>query len=99
MTSLLIAQQYQIPEVMICFHNKLLRGNRTRKVNSTEMFAFDSPNCGHLADIGVNFNVHWHNMLNHQSYGPFTTFKNMRTDIATYSCSPMFDLDICKAIF
>jgi len=34
LTSLMIAGQYQIPEVMVCFNNKLLRGNRARKVNT-----------------------------------------------------------------
>ena len=32
--SLLVAGQYTIPEVMIYFGDKLLRGNRARKVNS-----------------------------------------------------------------
>lgn len=35
--SLLVAGQYTIPEVMIFFGNKLLRGNRARKVNSAQL--------------------------------------------------------------
>ena len=34
--SLLIAGHYFIPEVMIYFNNKLLRGNRTTKISASE---------------------------------------------------------------
>ena len=33
-----------VPEVCIFFHDRLLRGNRTNKVNSAGLLAFDSPN-------------------------------------------------------
>lgn len=34
LTALMIASQYSIPEVMVSFNNVLLRGNRSRKVNT-----------------------------------------------------------------
>ena len=38
---------------MIYFNNKLLRGNRSIKVNSSSFDAFDSPNVAPLVTVGV----------------------------------------------
>lgn len=56
-SALIIAGNYVIPEVCIFFGNKLLRGNRTVKVSSNSLDAFDSPNVPPLAQIGINVNV------------------------------------------
>lgn len=42
-----------IAEVCVCFGRHVLRGNRTTKVNATELDAFDSPNFPPLAEIGT----------------------------------------------
>lgn len=52
-TSLVIAGNYQIPEVCLFFGNELFRGNRATKISSDELIAFDSPNYPHLAEAGV----------------------------------------------
>ena len=44
----------RIPEVAIYFGSKLLRGNRSTKVNSESFEAFDSPNMEPLALAGIN---------------------------------------------
>ncbi len=41
-----------IPEVVICFGDVILRGNRARKMSTTSWHGFDSPNCAHLGRIG-----------------------------------------------
>ncbi|MCX7697230.1 MAG: type I asparaginase [Bacteroidales bacterium] len=43
-----------VPEVAICFENKLFRGNRTAKINAENFDAFLSPNYPLLAEIGVH---------------------------------------------
>ncbi len=43
-----------VPEVTLCFENKLYRGNRTTKVNAEHFQAFMSGNFPVLAEIGVN---------------------------------------------
>ena len=48
----------RVPEVCIYFSGKLLRGNRSTKVNSEGFNAFDSFNCPHLADAGVTIVYH-----------------------------------------
>lgn len=43
-----------VPEVAICFENKLFRGNRAAKINAENFDAFISPNYPLLAEIGVH---------------------------------------------
>jgi len=47
-----------VPEVGICFGNKLFRGNRTTKFNSENFGAFISVNYPLLAEIGVYIRYH-----------------------------------------
>lgn len=42
-----------VPEVCICFGNKLYRGNRTSKVSAEDFKAFRSPNLPPLAEAGI----------------------------------------------
>lgn len=53
-TSLILAGNYQVPEVCIYFNGKLLRGNRSSKLKSVGLDAFDSPNYPALAEIGIH---------------------------------------------
>ena len=43
-----------VPEVAICFENKLFRGNRTSKLNAENFEAFVSGNYPLLAEVGVH---------------------------------------------
>lgn len=43
-----------VPEVAICFENRLLRGNRTSKFNAENFDAFVSGNYPPLAEVGVH---------------------------------------------
>ena len=47
-----------VPEVCIYFSGKLLRGNRSTKINADGFNAFDSFNYPHLGDAGVNIVYH-----------------------------------------
>jgi len=44
----------RVPEVCICFDNRLMRGNRTTKISSDEFKAFRSPNLPPLAEAGIS---------------------------------------------
>lgn len=61
--SLLIASQYQVPEVCLYFNNRLLRGNRTQKINASGFDAFASPNYPPLGSIGVDISIDWDRVL------------------------------------
>jgi L-asparaginase len=47
-----------VAEVTVCFGEKLLRGNRARKVSTTGWQAFDSPNYPPLATLSERVHVH-----------------------------------------
>lgn len=63
LAALLIAGTYNIPEVVLYFHDKLLRGNRASKVSSNQMGAFDSVNCDPLGSFNVTLAVRWSMVL------------------------------------
>ena len=48
---------YDIPEVLICFGDRLFRGNRTKKMSIESFQSFESPNFPPLANIGLNVNI------------------------------------------
>jgi L-asparaginase len=54
---------YNIPEVSICFGNKLFRGNRAKKTSIESFQSFESPNYPPLATIGLNVNISEHFFL------------------------------------
>lgn len=56
-SALIIAGNYVIPEVTVFFGSKLYRGNRTIKVSSASLDAFDTPNVSCLANVGINVEV------------------------------------------
>jgi L-asparaginase len=58
-TAMLIAADFMIPEVCLCFGSKLLRGNRATKVNADGFDAFDSPNFPALGAVGIEIKINW----------------------------------------
>ena len=52
-----------VPEVAICFDNKLFRGNRTSKYSAENFEAFVSGNYPELAEVGVHIRYHHHQIL------------------------------------
>jgi len=58
-TAMLIAANFAIPEVCLCFGSKLLRGNRAIKVDAEGFEAFASPNFPALGSVGIEIKVNW----------------------------------------
>ena len=46
-----------IPEVLITFGQKILRGNRAKKISITNYTAFDTPNYPLIGEIGINIQI------------------------------------------
>ncbi|MGI6730421.1 MAG: asparaginase [Anaerovoracaceae bacterium] len=67
--ALMIAGNYQIPEVCLYFGSKLLRGNRSTKVSADDLIAFDSPNYPCLAEAGVRIVLNEKNFWQPESKG------------------------------
>lgn len=61
-TALQMASTPAISEVCICFHGRLLRGNRARKLKTSDLDAFDSPNLPWLGQAGIHIELR-HDLL------------------------------------
>jgi L-asparaginase len=58
-TSLLVAATEKIPEVTLCFGDRLVRGCRSVKISAAGFDAFDSPNFPPLGAVGVDIEIDW----------------------------------------
>ena len=96
--ALLIAGNYQIPEVCIYFGNKLLRGNRTTKISTCKLAAFDSPNYGPLAELGVNFQIYWNRVIRFNFEGKIKIFTEMCEDISMINIIPCLNIRVIESI-
>ena len=54
----------ELPEVLITFGQKILRGNRAKKISITNYNAFDSPNYPLIGEIGINIQINHEYVLN-----------------------------------
>lgn len=63
-----------IPEVAICFHDTLFRGNRATKMSISDFNAFESPNFPPLVKVGLEMEVHHHLLLKKSSEQIFHFF-------------------------
>lgn len=77
-----------VPEVSICFQNKLYRGNRTRKYNAEYFDAFESPNYPQLADIGININYNYQAINYSKQTKPAKFNTQLDTNIAVLKLFP-----------
>lgn len=78
-----------VPEVCICFENKLFRGNRTTKYTSENFSAFSSPNYPVLADVGIHIKYDYnaiHRFLPEE--GPLNVHTDMDTNVAILKIFP-----------
>lgn len=77
-------------EVTIFFHDRLIRGCRATKVNTSKLLAFDSPNLDPLAEIGINIQENEH-LFRPPPRGPFRVRSEMDTRLITLRLVPGFD--------
>lgn len=87
--SLVIAGHFMIPEVCLYFNNRLLRGNRATKVSATDFDAFDSRNCGPLAEVeSQRTRVHWERIVKPCAVNGFAV--RAQADTAHVACLRIF---------
>lgn len=77
-----------VPEVCIFFNGKLLRGNRSTKINAEGFHAFDSFNYPHLCDVGINFSFHDHHILEPNYDKPMVPHLKMDPNVIVFSLFP-----------
>lgn len=95
-TSMIIAAEYDVPEVCIYFGGKLIRGNRSKKVSSDMLIAFGSPNYEPLAEAGVSISVNKKRVRMEEADLNFCTFKN--NQIAILKIFPGIQFEIFENI-
>ena len=95
--SIIFAMCSEFPEVCILFNDKLLRANRSVKVNSVALDAFDSPNFPPLATLGAF--IHERKDLSlPQPRSPFTVHKKLEAKVIVIKLVPGFDDDAIVVI-
>ncbi|KRX95090.1 L-asparaginase [Trichinella pseudospiralis] len=97
--SLIIAGNYDIPEVTIYFNSKLFRGNRTTKYDNNSLDAFCSPNVPPLATMDIRVNVHWEAVFRSTEMKKMTVQVQMNPNIALLRIFPSISCDCIKAFF
>ena len=103
-TSIEIASAYHkdgtpiVPEVCIYFSGKLLRGNRSTKINADGFHAFDAFNYPHLADAGVNIIYHEEYILKPDYEKPMKPHFVMDPNVVVFTLFPGIQENIVRHI-
>jgi L-asparaginase len=73
LASLIVASSSTIPEVMVVFSNKIIRGNRSKKISSNKLNAFESPNIRNIGNFGYSAQPNYNKgMIRDASMGFFS---------------------------
>lgn len=86
-----------IPEVSICFNDRLLRGNRSTKLSTRDFEGFDSPNYGHLADLEEHIHVH-HRRIRTSNGEPMHLKKYQNSRVLDLSLFPGLSSETLKRL-
>lgn len=76
-----------VPEVAICFENKLYRANRTSKLNAENFKAFVSGNYPLLGEVGVQIKYH-RNLIMKPNFKKLKVLKELDENIAILKIFP-----------
>lgn len=93
--ALYLAAHAAIPEVCVYFHNRLLRGNRSRKMNASGFDAFDSPNYPELALMGTEIRIR-HELLLQKPVKPLFVRRIEPPMIGTLSLFPGISAEVVR---
>jgi L-asparaginase len=86
-----------IPEVCICFENKLYRGNRTNKFNAENFEAFVSGNYPALAKVGVYIRYKKHLILK-PNFKKLKVHYNLDSNVAILKLFPGISENVVRAM-
>ncbi len=97
-TAMVLAANYEIPEVSLFFGDHLFRGCRSTKVSATRFDAFDSPDYPPLATVGTSietFDEHIRPATNDKDSG-LTVRPINPAEVAAFRIFPGLSIDILK---
>jgi L-asparaginase len=75
-----------VPEVIIVFGQRILRGNCAKKISATRYDAFDTSNLAHLGEIGLNINLDTQRLL--KPKGPLEQITGFSSKVAMFPVYP-----------
>lgn len=96
-SALILAGNYAIPEVCIFFATKLMRGNRTIKVSTSALDAFDSPNVAPIANIGISVHIDYRMIFRPRAVSKFTVHGEMSENVGLLRIFPSISAATIKA--
>lgn len=94
---MIFAGHSDFPEVCICFNDKVFRANRTTKVNSHALDAFDSPNFPPLATLGTSISEQ-RELSRQQPRGPLKVHRMLDAHIIVIKLVPGFNDEAIEAL-
>lgn len=86
-----------IPEVCICFENKIYRGNRTFKNNAENFQAFMSPNYPPLAEVGVKIKYNYDAIIK-PNFKKLSVIKKLNRNIAVLKLFPGIRPEVIRSV-
>lgn len=86
-----------VPEVAICFDNKLFRGNRTSKFNAENFSAFVSGDYPYLAEVGVKIKYNKENILK-PNFRKLKMHKELESNISILKLFPGINENTIRCI-
>lgn len=87
-----------LPEVCIFFRDALLRGNRTRKVDSSNYAGFDAPNSEPLAIAGSEIKFYYEHIQPIRTDDAFHIDTKMEENVFTFDLFPGFNPEMINAL-
>ncbi|XP_071538280.1 L-asparaginase-like isoform X2 [Panulirus ornatus] len=95
--SVIMAGNYTVPEVTVFFNNKLYRGNRTTKVSTGRLQAFDSPNMSPLAVAGISIQVDYRSVFRPTHLEKFTVFDRLNRHVGLLRIFPSISAETVRS--
>ncbi|MDY0343583.1 MAG: asparaginase [Lentimicrobium sp.] len=86
-----------VPEVSICFENRLMRGNRTNKFNAENFNAFLSGNYPLLAQVGVHIRYNQQHILR-PNFKKLKVHRNLDQNVAILKLFPGITENVVQSI-
>ena len=86
-----------VPEVTVCFENRLMRGNRTNKFNAENFNAFLSENYPLLAQVGVHIKYN-HEFILKPNFKKLKVHRKLDANVAILKLFPGINENVVRSI-
>ncbi len=87
-----------VPEVCIYFQNVLLRGNRAKKVESSQFNAFQSENYPALAEVGITIEFNFPYIKPYEPYAALVLHSQLDTNLAILKIFPGMRREVLQSV-